>query len=128
MGLLDGGAARFFGEVLGPVYLPARLRAITVGKGARGAVRRDITERDCRAAVDGATERMVGTEGYTDTDRAIYILASSLEGDVNTDAEIEVLEGPYAGTIFKVASPVDRDPAGAYWLCRGMRGKAAPGG
>lgn len=125
MGLLDGGAARFFGEILSPLYLRADLRRVTVSKGARGAVVRTATVLACRASVDRATERMVATEGYTDTDRAIYILATSLAGNVATDDEITLLEGPYSGTAFKLASPIDRDPAGAYWLARGMRGRAA---
>lgn len=124
MGLLDGGAARFFGELFTPLYARAQLRRITVLKGARGTVRRMPSVLPCRAAVDRATERMVATEGYTDTDRSIYILATSLAGTVTTDDEITLLEGPYSGSVFKLASPIDRDPAAAYWLARGMRGKA----
>ena len=126
MGLLDGGAAAAFGELLSPLYLPARLRSAATTYTEGGAIRRARAPRACRVQVDRATERMVGTEGYTDTDRSIYILASSVEGgagDIDTDADVEVLEGPYAGEIFKLAAPIDRDPAAAYVLARGVRKK-----
>lgn len=127
MGALSGGVAALFGELLGPIYLPATLRRVGNTYDTQGTLRRNGAARACRAQVDRATERMVATEGYTATDRGIYILAASLEGDepVDTDHEIEMLEGEYAGGIYRLASPIDRDPACAYWLCRGVAKKAA---
>ena len=119
MGLLDGTAA-FFGELFAGEYHAATVRANATTYTTGGDMRRGVTERECRAMVDRATERMVGTEGYTATDRAIYILAATLAGTVDTDCEITMTEGPYAGGRFKLASPIDRDPGAAYWLCRGV--------
>lgn len=125
--MLSGGAAALFGELLTPLYLPARLSRQSETYTRGGALRRGAEPEDCLAQVDRATERMVNTEGYTATDRAIYILATSLEGGMDTDCTIEILEGPYAGKVFAIASPVDRDPACAYWLCRGVAKKTANG-
>lgn len=133
MGLLTGGAAGLFGEILGPLYVDARLRRLGTTYGEGGKLRRTSVPLDCLVQIDRCTERMAGTEGYTDTDQAIYILSAPpapLEspGDVNTDCEVEVLAGPYAGAVFKLASPIDRDPGAAYWLARGTRAKGTTGG
>jgi hypothetical protein len=118
--LLDGAAA-FFGELFAGEYHDATVRSNTTTYVNGGDIRRAQADRACKAMVDAATERMVGTEGYTATDRAIYILAATLEGDVNTDCEIVMDAGPHAGGRFKLASPIERDPGAAYWLCRGIR-------
>lgn len=129
MGLLSGGAAALFGELLAPLYLPATLSDTTDSYDTKGTLRRGANApRDCLVQVDRCTERMTQAEGYTDTDRAMYILATSLEGDAVTGQEIEVHEGEYAGTKWRLAAPIDRDPATAYWLARGARVKGAPGG
>lgn len=131
MGWLDGGAARLFGELLSPLYLPAVLRRQGNTYDEGGKLRRGGEPADCLVQVDRCTERMVATEGYTDTDQAIYILASSLEGGVDTDCEVTPAKGPYAGVTFKLAAPIDRDPATAYHLARGVLKKqkaAADGG
>jgi hypothetical protein len=62
---------------------------------------------------------MRSADGYVEGDAAFYVLAGSLSGKLDTDVEIEVLEGPHAG-VWMVAS-WDRDPLGAYWLGRGRR-------
>lgn len=126
MGLLSGGAAALFGELLSPLYLPAVVKKQGTTFDDKGGMRRTAQPRNCCAQVDRCTERMVQTEGYTTTDRGIYILADTLDGELDTDCEVTVLEGEYAGTIWKVSDPIDRDPAAAYWLCRGARGKAVP--
>jgi hypothetical protein len=127
VGALDGGAAALFGELLSPIYLPATLRRFDNSYDEKGTLQRGGGPRSCRVQVDRATERMADTEGYTSTDRAIYVLAASLEGDepVDTNHEIEVLSGKYAGAVYRLAAPIDRDPACAYWLCRGVEQKAA---
>lgn len=126
--MLNGGVARLFGELLSPLFLPAIVTAQGTNYAAGGRLQRTPSRRTCRAQVDRCTERMVATEGYTDTDQAIYILADTLEGGVDTDCSVEMLEGPYAGQVFRLASPIDRDPAVAYHLARGMKQKAATSG
>jgi hypothetical protein len=129
VGLLSGGAAALFGELFSSLYLRAVLVQRTESSSDLGKLRRSRTERNCLAQVDRCTERMVAAEGYTDTDRGIFILAASVgDGGVDTGCEIEMQEGPYAGQAFRLASPIDRDPAAAYWLARGARVKAAANG
>lgn len=73
--------------------------------------------KSCSVQVDGVTEAMRSTDDYQDKDMRLLILAATLDGDMDTDAQIEVLAGPHVGT-WMVAS-VNRDPAGVYWECRG---------
>ena len=120
MGLLDGGAKAIFGELMGPLYLAARVTDRTLTYDDEGTITADSEPRDCKAKVDSATTRMREAPGYTETDRAISILATSLAGELTTDAEREILEGDYAGAKFGIAS-VDRPPACSYFLCRGTR-------
>lgn len=126
MKLLAGGAAALFGEILGPGYLAGRVWSTVVAYAPDGSMTRTETETPCLLQVDSATEEMIAAEGYTTSDRAIYVLRASYAGVFDTDCEISVDEGPYAGTRWKVASPIDGDPAAAYWLGRGVLQKAAP--
>lgn len=119
MGLLNGGGAALFGELFAGTYLPATIAGTDSETMVAGKLQRvAAVPRECRVQVDSATERMRSAEGFTEMDRAIYVLSASLEGDIDTGAEITVLDGAYAGVAFRVAS-VDRDPVAAYWLCRG---------
>jgi hypothetical protein len=124
---LINGAAAMFGELLTPMYAAARLVRHDETYD-RGQLRREARGTDCRAQVDRATEKMMNAEGYTATDQGIYILSAGLEGGVESNAKLEILEGPYQGDVYRLALPIDRDPAGAYWLCRGVKEKQAPNG
>lgn len=53
---------------------------------------------DCSVQVDVCTEAMRLEAGYTDKDVRLIILAPGLGRDVDTDARVEVLAGPHAGT------------------------------
>lgn len=75
--------------------------------------------RSCSAQVDAATEAMRLAEGFTDQDRRILVLAATIEGDITTAEQIQLLEGPFAGT-WAIES-VDRDPAAIYFELRGRR-------
>jgi hypothetical protein len=125
VGFLDGGAAALFAELFTPLYLPATVYAVTTTHNERGDPRRALGERPCLAQVDGATHTMRGLADFTTTDRAVYVLANTLEGVMAEGHEIVVHKGPYAGTRWKIADPIDRDPGAAYWLCRAVLGKAA---
>lgn len=124
MGFLDGGAAALFGEIFSPIYLPATLTDATDTYNEKGTLTRGGQARDCLAQVDACTEAMRSAEGYTDTDRGVFILATSLAGEALTGQVIVVTKGPYAGTSWRLASPIDRDPAGAYWRARAARVKS----
>ena len=55
-------------------------------------------EFPCSAQIDVVTEAMRGEAGYTDTDMRVLILAPGLGRAVDTDATVELLAGPHAGT------------------------------
>ena len=125
MTFLDGGGAALFGELFAGEYLSATLRMVTDGYDAQGNLQRASAPRACRVQIDRVTERMVRAEGYTATDVALYILSrpgGALPGidALDTSAQVTVNAGRYAGRTFKLADPIDSDPAGAYWLCRGV--------
>lgn len=125
MSLLGGGLQALFGEILGGAYLAGRVFAQATVYAPDGSFTRGVAAAACKLQVDEATEQMQAAEGYTSSDRAIYVLRSTYAGTLDTDAEIAVDEGPYAGTRWKVASPITSDPGAAYWLVRGVRQKAA---
>lgn len=74
--------------------------------------------KTCKAQVDALTEAM-RQAGFADGDMRILVLAATLDGVLDTDAQIEVLDGPHAGRW--MISDIERDPVGAYWQCRGRR-------
>jgi hypothetical protein len=77
------------------------------------------TFRTCMVQVDAATEAMRQADGYAEGDVRFLILAATLEGTVNTDATVEVLEGPHVGTW--LVSAIERDPLAIYHQGRGRR-------
>lgn len=120
MKLLSGGVASLFGQLLGSSYLAGRIWMGATTYAPDGRLTRARSVYEIRVQVDAATERMVQNEGYTATDRALYVLRASYDGPLNSDCEVAVDEGPYAGTRWRVASPIESDPGAAYWLCRGV--------
>jgi hypothetical protein len=77
------------------------------------------TERTCQVQVDSVTEAMRQAEGYAEGDARFLILADTLDGSLNSDAAVEVLCGPNAGSW--LVSAIERDPCGVYWQGRGRR-------
>lgn len=118
MKLLAGGTKALFGELMGPLYLNATLSGGSNEYGADGTLRTGGGSQGCKARVDNASERMRAAEGFTETDRAISILAATVAGEVTTDQRIAIDEGDYAGVVFNIAS-VDRPPGASYFYCRG---------
>lgn len=78
-----------------------------------------VAERDCMAQVDLATEAMRQADGYAEGDARFLILSATLSGALGTDATVEVLAGPLAGSW--LVSAIERDPMGVYWQGRGRR-------
>jgi hypothetical protein len=75
--------------------------------------------RDCMVQVDIADEDMRRDEGYAEGEARFLILAATLTGDVDTDATVQVLGGPNAGTW--LVGAIERDSFGIYWQGRGRR-------
>jgi len=127
--MLAGGAKALFGQLLSPLYCAGKILPQDVTYDAAGELQVAGDAVDCLVQVDRATERMTQAEGYTITDRAVYVLAQPGDplpdiDEFTTDNLVRVDEGPHAGTYWRVGAPIDRDPAGAYWLCRGVVAKA----
>jgi hypothetical protein len=76
-------------------------------------------EKPCHAHVDSATDRMRLVSGFTEKDMGLFVLAATLDGEIDTSASVEILGGPHAG-LWSVES-VNQDGAGIYWECRGRR-------
>lgn len=124
MGFLDGGAAALFGEIFDGVFLPAMVRDASgdVSYNAQGTLQRGGNPpRSCKVQIDRATERWRDEPGFSATDVSIIVLASSLEGGVQAGNVITATAGPYANTPYRLAAPIERDPAGAGWVARGVR-------
>lgn len=128
MGLLSGGGATLFGQLFAPLYLSGTYYSTASSYDEKGTLQITSTEHSCLVQVDRCTERMVQSEGYSHSDRAIYILATSLEVQAETGADVVVNAGPYAGTRWRLASPVESDPCEAYALARASQVKVAAGG
>jgi len=112
-----------FSSVLGGPYHAARTIeqvAPVYDDGGSIVTPGSVAHRDCQVQIDTATQRMREAEGYVDTDVALIVLAATLEGGFNTEARIEVLDGPHAG-VWSVEL-IERDTAAAGWVGRGRRG------
>ena len=120
MGLLSGDGAAIFNTIFAPLYLDAVIYKQEAVYGSDGDLTVTYAEYDAKAQVDAMTEAMREESGAADSDRRILILANSTAAPVDSDCEITVNQGPYAGVKFQVAS-IDRDPVGAYFQCRGRR-------
>ena len=114
-GLLNGGIASLMDRAFAGVYLPATLYRRVRTDTDDGSVEETTEIYSCRAQLDAVTEAMRQAPGYTKNDVAIYVLTSSLSGEITTDDEITV-----RGALWSIAS-VSSDPAQSYWELRGTR-------
>ena len=118
-----GEIALGFSDVLGGPYHDARVieqAGAVFDDGGSIITPGGPVYRTCKAQIDGATQRMREVPGYVDKDMAFCVLASTLTGSLNTEARIEVLEGPHAG-VWSVEL-IERDTAALGWVGRGRRG------
>lgn len=79
-----------------------------------------VAYRTCSVQIDSATDAMRSAPDFVQSDMRFIILASTLDGALNTEARIQVLEGPFAGTW--TVDMLERDPVAAGWVGRGRRG------
>lgn len=77
----------------------------------------EVVYRNCSVQVDTATEAMRQSVGYAEGDRRFLILAATLTGTMDTDATVEVTEGPFVGTW--LVSEIGRDTFASHWVGRG---------
>lgn len=113
--------AAAFSDTFGAGYWPAVARWPGTPVMAGGSIVTPGTpvEKPCRAQVDNVTEAMRQAQSYTDGDVRILVLAATLDGALDTDARLEITDGPHVGEW--LVAGVQRDPAAIYWECRGRR-------
>lgn len=115
MTLLEGNLASVFAAAFGGVFTDATLyRWSTVQDGKGGGTSGFDAGTPVKAQLDQASQSMIQSDGYVDSDQRILVLASGV-APISTDDEITV-----GGTRWQIAS-VGRDPAGAYYDLRGRR-------
>lgn len=73
--------------------------------------------KPCQVQVDSTTEAMRQEAGFRDTDVRLLVLAATLDADLDTDATVQVTEGPHVGS-YSVQTCF-RESFGIYWECRG---------
>lgn len=111
-----------FSSIFGGPYWPARVieqGAPVYDDGGSIVTPGGVAYRPCEAQIDTATQRMREAEGYVDTDIAFIVLADTLEGTLDTQARIQITDGPHAG-VWSVEL-IERDTAAAGWVGRGRR-------
>lgn len=126
--------AALFGELLagmsavlgGPYHAGKVVDQVDVELDEGGSISdsAEPTERDCMVQVDAATWSMRHAEGFVEGDVRFIILASSLAGSLDTDAQVEVLAGDSVPADFVgmwMVSGIERDPVGVGYVGRGRR-------
>jgi hypothetical protein len=111
-------AARFSAAMDGPFHdAVVHDRAdVVLDAGGSIAVPAVSQQRPCQVQVDTVDEAMRAEAGYAERDAMLIVLG--LE-QLDTDARLEVMDGPDAGR-WSVQS-VRTDPAGVGLVCRGRR-------
>ena len=112
-----------FSSVLGGPYHAARTIeqvASVFDDGGSIVTPGSVAHRDCQVQIDTAIQRIRDASSFVDTDVTFIVLSATLDGSLNTEARIEVLDGPHAGTWS--VDMLERDPVAAGWVGRGRRG------
>ena len=78
--------------------------------------------KTCQAQVCQPTEQMRADADFLQTDMRVIVLAASLDGELDTSADVVIEAGPHAGRWD--LQTVTLDSAGIGWTCRGRRGTA----
>lgn len=112
MGLLDGGVAAAFSGAFSSFYLDATVHRPTITEDGEGGGSIHYADEPVKAQLDAATEAMRSSDGYTDKDVRILVLAHGL-AEIDSDCQITL-----KGVRYSIANP-SQDPAGAYWELRG---------
>lgn len=119
MGLLDGGMAAVFSSAFSGIYLDATLHRATLADDGAGGGSSSFADEPVKAQIDETTQGQQRSVGYTDTDQRILVLAQDV-ALINTDAEITMNEGKYAGVRWAIRSS-KLDPAQSHYDLRGSQ-------
>lgn len=110
-----------FGRILTSMYEPAQLET-----WGRSSVRDTQTgefpytmqsSTSVRVQRDTCTEQQRAADGYTSSDVRFLVLQSGVSVVLDSDSRLV-----YRGETYRVFTPIDQDPARAYWdaRCRKM--------
>lgn len=114
--------AGVFGAALGSLYEDATLHRPAVPAYSPGGA---ITAGSpssfpCKAQIDSATTAMRADTGFVSTDMRLLVLTISCPTRPNTDDQVAILTGPWAGTRWSIQSR-GTDPANGAWEMRGRQ-------
>lgn len=119
MGLLDGGIARIFNAALSGLYLDGALHRDGTDPiyDNEGNITGYAGDADIPIKVqrDACTYAMRQSEGYSEGDVMLLILAAPLNG-VKVTTDMQATDG--AGDRWMIRS-ADLDAASSHWVCRG---------
>lgn len=111
-GLLDGGIAAVVSSALRGLYLDATLHRWSSTDNGKGGGTSSFADDAVKAQLDATTQAQRLSEGYSDSDQRILVLAAGVDAPT-TDDEISV-----RGQRWKIAS-VATSAAGSYYELRG---------
>lgn len=112
MGLLDGSIAATFSAALSGLYLDATLHRWSTTDDGQGGGTTAWANEAVKAQLDQTTQAQQRSEGFTDTDQRILVLAHGVDIP-SVDDEISVRDQRW-----KIAS-VTMDAAASYYDLRG---------
>lgn len=121
VGLLDGGIEALFGAAFSGLYPDGTLHR--EGTEPTYDEEGNITgyeaggDLPCKVQRDKCTYGMVRSEGYSEGDTALIILAAQLNG-VEITTDMQATDG--AGKRWMIAS-AELDAASSHWICRGSK-------
>lgn len=107
-GFLDGGIADTFASIFGGIYLSATLHRPTTTDDGMGGGSTTWTDEAVKIQPDSATQAMVASAGYVESDGRMLMLASG-HADPDTDCELT-----YGSTRFMVVN-WSTDPCRSYF-------------
>jgi hypothetical protein len=76
-------------------------------------------QKPCKAQVCAPTEGMRADAGFLEKDMRIVVLSATLDGALDTSADVVIAAGPHAGR-WDLQSAL-LDTAGIGWVCRGRK-------
>lgn len=116
------GIATAFSQQFGAPFADAT--AIFPGVPTRDDGGRIVTPgtpvtKPCKAQVCAPTEEMRADANFIQKDMRIVVLAATLNGALDTSADVVVASGPHAGRWDLQSATLDT--AGIGWVCRGRK-------
>lgn len=116
------GIATSFSDVFGGPFADAQAiwpGVPVVDDGGRITTPATPIAKSCRAQVCAPTEAMRADAEFLQTDMRLVVLSATLEGPLDTSADIVIAAGPHAGRWELQTATLDT--AGVAYTCRGRK-------